>query len=247
MALQLGTVYSREQIRQEVGGGDLQSYLPHTSGNVLCGCFDPALNRKAPFEIDLGSGRDVIRYAQRLLEQATPVPVFLKRDAFAWEYVGQFRAAEYVTDTKDLYPAKETRRANAVAVLYLEIDPNDTRTETTDEPTIPTHEAIEGGAALATHLKRERNRQLLEAKRRLHRVEHGQLKCEACNLSEDQLPPKIGEGCFEVHHLSPVGKRVFASVTKLDDLAILCANCHRIIHRTNPMFTVRELARIRTR
>jgi 5-methylcytosine-specific restriction protein A len=30
--------------------------------------------------------------------------------------------------------------------------------------------------------------------------------------------------------------------TPLHDLAILCANCHRMIHRTHPMISVEEFA-----
>lgn len=119
MALHIGNQYTRAQIHAEVGGGDLQSYLPHSNGSVLCGCFDPQLNARAPYEIDLGAGRDVIRYAKRLIEQAAFVPVFLKRDAFVWEYVGRFRAVQYNTDASDLPPAKSFRRNVAIAVLYL--------------------------------------------------------------------------------------------------------------------------------
>ena len=245
MPLHIGHRYTREQIRAESGGGDLQSYLPHKDGNVLCGCFDPIVNARAPYEIDLGVGRDVIRYARRLLEQDSYVPIFLRRDAFAWEYVGKFRAVHYSIDAPDLYPAKSFRRADAIAVLYLTIEPEDPSDELTEDPSISTVTAIEGGAALASHLRRERSRQLTEAKRRTHRVEHGQLSCQACGLNESDLPAEIGEGCFEVHHTLPLGERVAAAITKLDELALLCANCHRLIHRSNPMLSVNELAQLR--
>lgn len=245
MPLLLGSRYTREQIRTESGGGDLQSYLPHSNGNVLCGCFDPNINARAPYEIDLGAGPDVIRYAKRLLEQESPVPVFLKRDAAAWEYVGRFRAVQYNVETTDLYPAKKHRRENAIAVLYLAIEAESSNDRMTEDPSISAATAIEGGAALATHLKRERSRQLTEAKRRTYRAEHGQLSCEACGLAETDLPPKIGEGCFEVHHTQPLGQSEGAVVTKLDDLALLCANCHRLVHRSSPMLTPHELAQLR--
>ena len=247
MPLRLGTLYTREQIRTESGGGDLQSYLPHSNGNVLCGCFDPNINDRAPYEIDLGAGRDVIRYAKRLLEQDSPVPVFLKRDTFAWEYVGRFGAVQYNVDASDLYPAKRFRRKDAIAVLYLAMEAESSTDGLVEDPSISAAAAVEGGAALATHLRRERSRQLTEAKRRSHRAEHGQLSCQACGLTETDLPPGIGEGCFEVHHTLPLGQGKGAVVTKLDDLALICANCHRLVHRSSPMLTVHELAQLRAR
>lgn len=247
MPLQIGHKYTREQVRTEVGGGDLQSYLPHANRNVLCGCFDPLINARAPIEIDLGAGRDVVRYARRLLEQDSHVPVFLKRDTFAWEYVGRFRAVQYNTDASELHPAKSYRRPDAIAVLVLEIEPEIPSSQVTEDPAIPVAAALEGGAALVNHLRRERSRQLSEAKRRSHRAEHGQLSCQACGVNESRLPAEIGESCFEVHHTMPLARRELATFTKLDDLALLCANCHRLIHRSSPMLSVHELTQLLAR
>lgn len=245
MPLIVGSHYTRKQINAEVSGGDLQSYLPHSKGTVLCGCFDPRVNVRAPYEIDLGEGRDVTRYAERLLEQGTFIPVFLRRQEFAWEFVGRFHATLYTTDASDLYPAKSYRRKDALAVLYLDLEPCDSREQVTDDPSISSATAVEGGAVLTSHIRRERSRQLVEAKRRAHRVEHGHLSCEACGLSECELPPEIGEACFEAHHLLPLGLRQASAITKLDDLGLLCANCHRLIHRSSPMLSVRDLRKLR--
>ncbi|WP_416376735.1 hypothetical protein [Klebsiella pneumoniae] len=32
-------------------------------------------------------------------------------------------------------------------------------------------------------------------------------------------------------------------ITKLSDLAIVCSNCHRIIHKTSPMISIDELSK----
>lgn len=202
------------------------------------------MNRRAPYEIDLGPGPDVIRYAQLLLTQNTTIPVFLKRDPFVWEYVGDFRAVKYDTDTSNLYPAKNIRRNDAIAVLYLDSQPIPTDSNVADDPTISQAAALEGGLALATHLRRERHRQLIDAKRRSYRAEHGRLSCQACKITETDLPPSIGEGCFEVHHTQPIGQREVASVTTLDDLALLCANCHRMIHRSSPIPSINKLSEL---
>lgn len=70
------------------------------------------------------------------------------------------------------------------------------------------------------------------------------LKCEACGFDFEKVYGKLGVGYIEVHHKKPVseGERI----TDLEsDLAMLCSNCHRMIHRgKDHMITVEELKRI---
>ena len=71
--------------------------------------------------------------------------------------------------------------------------------------------------------------------------------CEACEFNFNHFYGKIGEKFIEAHHnvkLSdlPEGKRV-----KLDyknDFSVLCSNCHRMVHKKNPPFTVQEIKKI---
>lgn len=60
-------------------------------------------------------------------------------------------------------------------------------------------------------------------------------KCMACTFQYVQLYPEIGHGYIEVHHLDPLSERGSTKanqrLTKLDQVAVLCANCHRMIHR----------------
>ena len=51
--LKIGNPYTRDKIHKLLGG-DKQSYLPHVGGRIRRGCFDPALNKAAPIEIDVG-------------------------------------------------------------------------------------------------------------------------------------------------------------------------------------------------
>ena len=49
------------------------------------------------------------------------------------------------------------------------------------------------------------------------------------------------EGFAECHHTIPVSKLKKRQKTKLSDLSILCANCHRMIHRSKPMLSIEQL------
>ena len=53
----------------------------------------------------------------------------------------------------------------------------------------------------------------------------------------------LGEGFIECHHKVPVSELKPGAKTKLSDLAVLCANCHRMLHRRRPWLSVDELRR----
>ena len=105
----------------------------------------------------------------------------------------------------------------------------------------------EGRQRLVAHLRRERNRALVERKKTEMRMRDGQLRCEACGLQFGDLHRRLGEACCEVHHGSPLGDVTREVTTSLDDLHVLCSNCHRMIHRTTPLMTVQEFRTFLTR
>lgn len=98
----------------------------------------------------------------------------------------------------------------------------------------------EGGADYRIHLQRERDRKLVEAKRRHVLSSGGRLECEACGFDFESRYGVLGRGFCEVHHRAPLSKRTSASKTRISDLAVLCSNCHRMIHRTKPLMSVEE-------
>lgn len=89
----------------------------------------------------------------------------------------------------------------------------------------------EGNQKRVSHLKRERQSGLSQAKRAAFIAQHGKLFCERCNLDPVEAFGEFGTACIEVHHIVPLSTVDKISNTKLDDLVCLCANCHRIIHR----------------
>ena len=51
----------------------------------------------------------------------------------------------------------------------------------------------------------------------------------------------IGEGFIECHHLLPLSQIRPNQVTKLSDLATVCANCHRMLHRGGYALSLEKL------
>lgn len=102
----------------------------------------------------------------------------------------------------------------------------------------------EGAARLVSHLRRERNRALVEAKKAATLSTKGRLCCEVCGFDFSATYGTLGDGFCEVHHLVPLSASSESITTTLDDLAVLCSNCHRVIHRSTPMLSVTELSKV---
>lgn len=98
----------------------------------------------------------------------------------------------------------------------------------------------EGGLQWVQHLSRERRSEIVTAKKAEVLKRTGALKCEVCEFDFRERYGSIGEGFCEVHHKRPLSSLDEETETKLEDLAILCSNCHRMIHRTQPMSGVNE-------
>lgn len=102
-------------------------------------------------------------------------------------------------------------------------------------------EAEEGRILSKIHKSRERSRKLVAKKKRQILKETGRLECEACGFDFHERYGALGDGFAECHHTKPVSELNPGEKTKVQDLAILCANCHRMVHRQRPWLTVEKL------
>lgn len=69
----------------------------------------------------------------------------------------------------------------------------------------------------------------------------GKLSCEACGFDFSIKYGEIGAGIIEVHHKKPVHTLKPGDTTKVQDLALLCANCHRVVHSRRQWLTVDQV------
>jgi 5-methylcytosine-specific restriction protein A len=103
-------------------------------------------------------------------------------------------------------------------------------------------EGAEEGRILArVHKRRERSRKIANKKKKQVLEEQGRLCCEACGFDFGVVYGERGEGFIEVHHTVPLHTLTAGKKTLLKDLALLCANCHRMIHSRSAWLTVDEL------
>jgi 5-methylcytosine-specific restriction protein A len=114
--------------------------------------------------------------------------------------------------------------------------PVSTAGTTFESPIMPAHEARQ----FRWHRRAERNQRLARDAKRFHGT-----KCMVCEFDFGQKYGERGEGYIEAHHVVP-----FASLSSelepvlLDprtDFVVVCANCHRMLHRSQPPITPSEL------
>ncbi|MBR0705407.1 HNH endonuclease [Bradyrhizobium liaoningense] len=112
------------------------------------------------------------------------------------------------------------------------------------EPTSDTDkdfEAEEGRILTRVHLARERNQKLVQQKKLAVIKSTGKLACEVCLFEFEAAYGERGAGFIEVHHLKPIHTLLPGQKTTLGDLALLCSNCHRMVHARRPWFTIEQL------
>ncbi|MFK4596774.1 HNH endonuclease [Streptomyces pristinaespiralis] len=111
---------------------------------------------------------------------------------------------------------------------------------TEDEELDGEFSAPEGRLLLRRHRARERNKRLRKKKITAVLRQGGCLACEACGFDFEEVYGERGAGYIECHHVVPLHE-AGEGRTKLSDLALICANCHRVIHRRAPWPTPSEL------
>lgn len=99
----------------------------------------------------------------------------------------------------------------------------------------------EGAIKRRLHHQHERNRMVVSKAKNLAWKRNPVLPCDVCGFSFSEVYGKRGEKFIEAHHRQPVAELEPGSRTRVKDISLLCANCHRIIHRGSHTLTIDEL------
>lgn len=76
-------------------------------------------------------------------------------------------------------------------------------------------------------------------------ISHYGAKCVVCGFDFEVTYGPIGREVIEVHHITPVSEMgENYRVNPITDLVPVCSNCHTILHRRNPPFTIKELQKL---
>ena len=76
-------------------------------------------------------------------------------------------------------------------------------------------------------------------------INHYKSKCYICNFDFEKVYGEIGKDIIHVHHLKPLSDiRENYKVNPIKDLRPVCPNCHLILHKKNPPFTIDEVKKM---
>ncbi len=103
---------------------------------------------------------------------------------------------------------------------------------------IPNDEVFPEGASRQVSVNAyERNS---EARRRC--IAHYGTRCCVCKLDFAEMYGEIGRGFIHIHHLKPLSEVGHEyQVDPIADLRPVCPNCHAMIHRRNPAYSIEEV------
>jgi 5-methylcytosine-specific restriction endonuclease McrA len=86
-------------------------------------------------------------------------------------------------------------------------------------------EAVEGRVREVRSLQHGRNASLRTAA-----LARAKGVCEGCTVDFSRLLAGRGVRVLEVHHKNAISSRTEPSLTKVEELAVLCPNCHALVH-----------------
>ena len=86
----------------------------------------------------------------------------------------------------------------------------------------------EDASKFRLHKRIERNSKLSKDVKK-----HLGYTCQVCNTNFEKTYGELGKEYIEAHHLKPIaGLTGKVAMDPLKDFAVLCANCHRMVHRS---------------
>ena len=119
-----------------------------------------------------------------------------------------------------------------------------------DTPTAPiaiVPEIVEGGLRITSRIMRTRSQKLRQPAFDRYAI-NGVICCCIRAFDCEQSDGNLGRGFIEFHHINPIAHYEEHDFSKtiagaLENIAPLCANCHRMIHRgaPNPALSIAEL------
>lgn len=76
-------------------------------------------------------------------------------------------------------------------------------------------------------------------------IEYYGINCYVCGFNFEKFYGEIGQGFTHIHHLISLSQiNQEYEVYPVQDLRPVCPNCHAMIHRKNPPYTIEQIKNI---
>lgn len=162
---------------------------------------------------------------QSLLNPSGKIYIFVREDnQNPFTYVGAGRAKAF----DDTVPVK---------IVWEFSDEDEVRSEVLPEEVHMPQKFFEGATRQISVNVYERN-----PLARKKCIEHYGSTCNVCGVDFSKMYGEIGKGFIHVHHLKALSEiAIEYELDPIKDLRPVCPNCHAMLHRRKPPFTVEEL------
>ena len=144
-----------------------------------------------------------------------------------------FVTASYLTSPR---PGAECRVAKSVPVRLLFYGPS------ISERCRASCHVRRPASREGLHRARERSVALVKRAKAVALEKLGLLRCTVCGFAFAATYGSLGDGYIECHHTRPLSELASTRPTRVDDIALVCSNCHRMIHRRRPWLNIGERA-----
>jgi len=102
----------------------------------------------------------------------------------------------------------------------------------------------EGREVEKKHKLRERNQAAVRTAKERFKKKNGSLLCQVCGFEFYTKYGEIGCDFIEGHHTLPMSELEGEVKTQVKDIALVCSNCHRMLHRKRPWLRMSELKKL---
>ncbi|WP_413721944.1 HNH endonuclease [Sodalis sp. RH24] len=136
--------------------------------------------------------------------------------------------------------AIQVRDIRPVEILWGFLQSGEQRVEVLAQEEVEPEKFYEGATKTISVNIYERNPQA----RRLCIDKHG-VSCAVCGFNFAKVYGEIGKGFIHVHHLKPLaGIGAEYQLDPVEDLRPVCPNCHAMLHRRKPPYSINELTEL---
>lgn len=108
-------------------------------------------------------------------------------------------------------------------------------------------EFAEGARYYVQHISRERDPKAVKSAKARRWQDKKAFACDVCNFDFAKTFGERGLGYIEAHHTVPVHKMKQGHKTKIADFALVCSNCHRMLHTMKPLIDIPQLKAMRVK
>lgn len=163
---------------------------------------------------------------KRLLQPASQIYIFTRDDS---SLPFTFRGTGRVKSIKDSSPVEIIWSIDIAFFKYPSIIPEEIY-----------NPRYEGSTVKISVNKYERNQEA-----RQECIDHYGCFCQICGFNFEIFYGKLGKEIIHVHHIKPLSEiKEEYVINPKTDLIPVCPNCHSMIHRKTPCYTISEISQL---